>query len=182
MTTKELINQFKNKKILVIGDIMLDKYTYGAIERISPEAPVPIVKKKNEQYVLGGAANVANAIIDLQAKVILCGCIGNDDTAIVLLKLLAEKGILTKLITVNKEKRNTLKHRIISGNQQVIRIDEEDSLGIDTKDEKKLLELLEVELQKCDGVILSDYNKGFFQPKLTKDIIKLANKYNKKII
>lgn len=179
---KKALGKFKDQKILVIGDLMLDKYSFGDVSRISPEAPVPIFLKKSEKYVPGGAANVAANLSALGAQVLLCGVIGQDKSGEVLVQILEENNINTKLILSVNTIQTTVKNRFLSGNNQLLRVDEEDTLNIDNKLEKRLLTLLNEAIASSDGLILSDYNKGFFSKELTQEIIKSAKKHKKVII
>lgn len=171
---REALEQFEGKSVLVIGDIMLDKYTYGNVSRISPEAPVPVFVKMNETFIPGGAGNVACNLVSLEAKVSLCGVLGQDENAEVLLQILKEKKINTKLVIHDKKRPTTIKHRFVAGNNQLIRVDEEDTDSLYTKDESKLLFLLKASIKSFDCIILSDYAKGLFSLSFTKEVIKIA--------
>ena len=178
---KTTIESFAKKKILVIGDLMLDMYTFGVVDRISPEAPIAVITKAHEKYVAGGAANVGNNIAALGAHVVICGSVGNDSRGTQLKKLLREKNIDTSLIVTNSESETITKHRIVAGNQQLLRIDHEITCHLSSKLEKQVLQKVSRHIQSCDAVILSDYAKGFFSHTLTKKIITLAKKYTKLI-
>jgi len=148
-----------NKKIGVLGDVMLDKYTYGRIERISPEAPVPILKVENEEYRLGGACNVANNILSLENCVKLFGIIGRDDSGEILKKLLEKKNLEFYLLEDEKRK-TTIKNRFIdlTFSQQTYRVDYEDSFNLEDRDYDVLLE--NILTSNVEFLIFSDYNKG----------------------
>jgi len=165
----ESLRKFEGKKVLVVGDVMLDQYSYGSIERMSPEAPVAVLNKSSESYVPGGAANVACNLVALGAKVSLCGVIGKDENGDRLVDILKKKGVDTKLIVTDTSRQTTLKHRVVAGNQQMLRIDDESVVRIDRAIEKKVLAKLKPIAPKQDGVILSDYAKGFF----TEAVVKL---------
>ncbi len=171
MDKKELlkiINKFKDQNILVIGDLILDKYIEGDVERISPEAPVMIVNKKSENYVLGGAANVATNITSLSGNAILTGFIGKDNEGRKIIEL-AEK---RKIKFIPEYTFKTIKKtRITCGNQSLLRIDDED---ITSKYFNP--NLIEQEISKTDLIIISDYGKGA----ITSDLMKLLE--NKKTI
>ncbi|SRR5581483_6794456 len=179
----ELITDFKKKSVLVIGDIMLDQYTFGEISRISPEAPVPIVlKTKEDTFVLGGAANVASNIVSLGAKSWLVGIVGDDQRKEIIMKLLKEKGINSEGLITVKERPTTLKNRIVADNfHQVLRFDDEKVATLAGDEEKRIIDYVSKIISGVDVVILSDYAKGLFSTALTKKIIEIAKK-NKKII
>jgi rfaE bifunctional protein kinase chain/domain len=161
---KKLLGKFKNLKIAVIGDLILDKYIFGKVERISPEAPVPIFEIEKEEYRAGGAANVALNLADLGVgKVALFGTVGEDSEAEILENLVSRKGILTFF---EKTKKPTVrKTRLIARSQQILRIDREDRNPIGDKVAEKLVEFLKD--FSPHAVIVSDYAKGVITEKLT---------------
>lgn len=166
-----------------MGDVMLDRYTQGTISRISPEAPVPILHKISEKFILGGAANVANNIVALGAKSILFGVIGDDHSGEIFLKLLKKAGIPTTGILVDTTRPTTVKHRFVVGeNHQLLRVDEEIYTHLSLGNETKLFEKIQTSLKECDGVIFSDYAKGVFSPLLTKKVLALAKEMHKLVI
>lgn len=169
-----IVEKFKEKTVLVVGDIMIDKYVYGETSRISPEAPVPIVRIMRDEYVLGGAANVANNIVSLKGKVVLAGVVGKDKEAKRLKQILKKKNI--KSILYEDEERPTIvKERIISGNNyQLLRLDYEKTSIIDEKIQKKMFEDIKSKIKEIDVILLSDYSKGVLSDKLSKSIIKLG--------
>ena len=169
-----IFNNFNKKKVLIVGDAMIDTYMWGDITRISPEAPVPIVEIKNYESRLGGAANVALNIQSLGAEPILCSIIGNDDKGILFNKLMKNSNITTKGIIKIAGRKTTTKTRVISDNKHQIRIDEEDTHEIENED--KLLKLVSSILNNIDVIILQDYNKGVLTPKIITQIIKVANR------
>ena len=172
----------KNPNIVVIGDVMIDHYFWGYCNRISPEAPVPVVSIEKESLVLGGAGNVINNLQSLGAEVSIFSVIGDDVHAQEMQKLLAQT--LAKNITVFNEKgrRTTKKSRIIASNQQVIRYDDESIENILISSQFYLLEAFKKNLFSYDLIILSDYGKGVLTPTLTKDIISLAKDFNKPVL
>ncbi|HUZ93196.1 MAG TPA: PfkB family carbohydrate kinase [Candidatus Paceibacterota bacterium] len=178
----EIINTFPQKTVLVVGDVMLDRYTYGSVERISPEAPIPVLRKTSEKYVLGGAGNVAMNIASLGAKVFLCGVVGNDHNSEIVFDILRSKKIDPKGLLVHKKKPTILKHRIVSGNQQMLRVDEEEIGQLDEASEKELVSRVLAALAKSDVVIFSDYAKGVFSKKLAQYILTAAKKHNRKVL
>ncbi|WP_028950224.1 D-glycero-beta-D-manno-heptose-7-phosphate kinase [Sulfurihydrogenibium subterraneum] len=171
---RELISKFSSIKIAVVGDVILDKYLWGEVERISPEAPVPIVDVKKETLSLGGASNVANNIVSLDSTVYMIGIIGNDENGRLIENLIKEKGITPVLIKDNT--RPTIeKTRVIAVSQQLLRIDREERKPIDKEIEEKLLQALREIENQVDGFIVSDYGKGVITEKIM-DYIKSINK------
>ncbi len=173
MITKEkaskLISQFPNVSIAVIGDIILDKYIWGEVERISPEAPVPIVEVKKETVSLGGASNVANNISSLDAKAYMIGIIGNDESGKIVESLLIEKNIEPLLIKT--EERPTIeKTRVIAISQQLLRIDREDKSKISIELENKIIEQIDKIKDKVNAFIVSDYGKGIITQRIMEKI------------
>lgn len=164
MTTKkqrsrlrEIIDQFPKKKILVIGDIILDRYIIGDTTRISPEAPVPILNVKSEKYSLGGAANVANNLAEMGAMVYIIGVRGNDPPGLVLSELLQRNGIISKYVLIDPNFRTIEKVRIVGKKQQMLRVDFENQW----KNPMQTIPQI-----KCDAIIISDYAKGFITQQL----------------
>jgi D-glycero-beta-D-manno-heptose-7-phosphate kinase len=177
--TLEVIDSFKNKKILVIGDIMIDKYIIGKVERISPEAPVQVIHAQKEDIVPGGAANVCTNIVSLGAKAYITGVVGRDKSAQLLFQTCKKKGINTELIIQEKERITTQKQRIIGMNQQLLRIDYETNEKIKKETEKKLIKNIKNKIRLFDAIIISDYAKGVITQDLIDEISKEAK--NKKI-
>ena len=171
-----------SNQILVVGDIIIDSYLVGSAERISPEAPVPIININNEKLALGGAGNVVNNLLAFGAKVDLVSVIGNCTNASVLLNLLKEKNISTKFLIEEKERIASKKTRILSSNQQILRYDQEIIKDISTDSSNKLLELLEKNLSDYKIVVISDYGKGIMTKNLTSQLIKLANHKGVKVL
>lgn len=171
---KRILDNFKNIKIGVVGDLMLDDYIYGTVERISPEAPVPVVNVKEEKFVLGGAANVVNNLASLGAKTICFGVIGNDANGERLLGTFADKKIDVSGLIRDKERTTIVKRRIIGSNQQLLRIDWEDITPISTFLEYALLRNIESKIDELDAVILSDYDKGVLTPMVAKEIVRMC--------
>lgn len=176
---KKILDNFKNIKIGVVGDLMLDDYIYGTVERISPEAPVPVVNVKEEKFVLGGAANVVNNLASLGAKTICFGVIGNDANGERLLGAFSEKNIDVSGLIRDKERTTIVKRRIIGSNQQLLRIDWEDITPISTFLEYALLKNIESKIDELDAVILSDYDKGVLTPMVAKEIVRMCRERGK---
>ena len=174
----ELKNGFSGKRIAVIGDMMLDGYFWGDVKRISPEAPVPVLEVEDEFFRFGGAANVAFNILTLGGIPVPVGVIGNDTYGNIFSSLIKEKNIEDDGIIIDNERPTTTKTRVIANNQHVVRIDKESKAYISNKIESKILSYLESVLDKLDGIILQDYNKGILTPSLISNIISFANKKN----
>jgi rfaE bifunctional protein kinase chain/domain len=156
----EAVKALKGHKVMIIGDLMLDHYLIGGVERISPEAPVPVVQVKDESYLLGGAGNVARNIADLGGKPLLIGAVGRDRNGEVLEDLCGQAGLSTRLIQ-DKERPTTVKTRIIAHNQQVVRVDQERIGPLSPAEMDTLFVILEENLPDYPVIILSDYGKGF---------------------
>lgn len=178
---KKAISLFKKSKVLIVGDLMLDQFIWGRVDRISPEAPVPVVWVERESYMPGGASNVAHNISSLGAKAFLSGIIGDDAAGARLLEELKNLGIDTNSVLIDSKRRTTHKTRIVAHSQQVVRFDREDIEPISHKLEKKLLEKINDRLKDIDALIIEDYGKGVVTPHLVKNIVAMAKK-NKKIV
>ncbi|OGU40148.1 MAG: sugar kinase [Ignavibacteria bacterium RIFOXYB2_FULL_35_12] len=172
----ELKNNFAGKKIVVIGDMMLDCYFWGDVKRISPEAPVPVVEVGDEFYRFGGAANVALNILKLGGIPFLIGVIGYDNDGTIFTSLIKENQMHSDGIFIDETRPTTAKTRVIAHNQHVVRIDKESKDYINEEMRKKILAYLESHIKKIDGIILQDYNKGVLTPELIEKIVHLANK------
>jgi len=170
---KEIINKFKNQKIAVIGDLILDKYIYGEVERISPEAPVPIVRVLKEKYVPGGAANVAANISTLGGNPFLFGTVGKDQYKDILLQKIAEMNIHTSGIFTDNNKTTTRKTRVIGLNQQLLRIDNENIDYIETHQEEKFIDQLK-NINDLSAILISDYAKGTITKQLISQLIQFS--------
>ncbi|WP_297888616.1 D-glycero-beta-D-manno-heptose-7-phosphate kinase [Sulfurihydrogenibium sp.] len=171
---KEIISNFHKLKIAVIGDIILDKYLWGDVERISPEAPVPVVDVKKETVSLGGAANVANNIASLDAVSYMIGVIGNDENGKIIQSLLKEKGIIP-ILTIDSSRPTIEKTRVIAVSQQLIRIDRENREPLNEEIQQYLINSIKEIEKEVDGFIVSDYGKGVINQKVM-DYIKSLRK------
>ncbi|HOQ80847.1 MAG TPA: D-glycero-beta-D-manno-heptose-7-phosphate kinase [Candidatus Cloacimonadota bacterium] len=178
MEVKKVFKKFAKQKIAVIGDLMLDHYLWGTVDRISPEAPVPVVDIKREEYRLGGAANVISNITSLNAIADAYGICGQDKYAEILENLLDEIGVNKKFIIADHSRPTTLKSRIMAGHQQVTRCDFEKRHYLSEEVENKLLEKLEENVNSYSAIILEDYNKGLLSERIITETIKLAQKHN----
>jgi len=168
------INNIQSKNILVIGDVMLDTYYMGDVKRISPEAPVPVFRKKTERSVLGGAANVAANLKAAGQNVYMMSMVGNDDNSSKLKTLFEQQGINTDYI-VSLNRKTTEKIRFLaSNNQQVLRLDVEDTDSLQKKDCECLLEILKENINSFDLILMSDYLKGLLTYDFTQGVIRVA--------
>ena len=158
-------------RILVIGDIMVDEYIWGAVQRISPEAPVPVVLVKNESMLLGGAANVVNNLCSLDAQVELIGVVGEDALGRRVIQALKDKQVNTEGIFTSDDFTTIRKTRIIAHNQQVVRVDREKVTPISGELEKRCVEHCMDILSLVDAVVISDYGKGLVTPNLARIVI-----------
>ena len=177
-----ILENFKDKKILVIGDIMLDKYIWGDVSRISPEAPVQVVNVMKETYEAGGAANVANNVSALTGKAFMAGIAGNDEAKNILLGELSKKGINTEGIFLDKNKPTTQKVRIIGKSQQLLRVDYEKKEHAHKDIEDKMISFLNKIIRIVDVVVVSDYAKGVITPAICNKLIHMAEEHSKAII
>lgn len=177
---KDLFDSFNDKKIMIVGDMMLDIYMKGKVERISPEAPVPIVAVTETFSRLGGAANVAQNLKTLGAEPILCSIVGNDEKANELLNAMTEQNMIVDGIIKSDDRITTRKVRIISNNAQMLRIDTEDTFDLTEEEYRLLMDRVNDIINKgnIDGIILQDYNKGVLTEKVIRDVIALANEKN----
>jgi rfaE bifunctional protein kinase chain/domain len=176
-----ILNNFENKKILVIGDIMLDKYVSGDVKRISPEAPVQVINVKNEKYVPGGSANVCSNLACLDAKTYVSGVIGKD-SANKLISCFRKGRINYSLIVKDKNRMTTQKVRVVGRNQQLLRIDYENSEKVEKEIERKMIEKILKKLRGFDAIVVSDYAKGVVTKELFDALMRAAKKENIPVI
>jgi D-glycero-beta-D-manno-heptose-7-phosphate kinase len=174
----KIFNNFNTKRIAIIGDIMLDRYLWGLVSRISPEAPVPVVEIQQESNRFGGSGNVANNINSLGGHPFLIGVIGNDINGTFLTDLMKEKNMTTDGLIIQDSIPTTVKTRIIAHNQHVVRIDRENKLPIPSDTEEKLIAILNKHIHEFDAIIIEDYNKGVITGGIIKEILKLSKQYN----
>ena len=170
-----IFDTFSKQKVLIIGDVMVDSYLWGRVERISPEAPVPIVHVQQREKRLGGAANVAMNIQALGAEPILCSVIGNDNSGNDFLDLLDEHNLSKDGILRSKQRITTIKHRILSGHQHILRVDEEENTDLNASENNDLLAVVKKLAPVCDAIIFEDYDKGILGEELIQNIITYAN-------
>ncbi|MCA6069521.1 MAG: D-glycero-beta-D-manno-heptose-7-phosphate kinase [Endomicrobium sp.] len=177
MNLLKLISSFKKQTILVVGDAMIDKFIWGKVNRISPEAPVPVVEVTRETEMLGGAANVANNITSLGGKAYVVSVIGKDITGKSLAEMLEEKGINYDCLVYDANRPTIVKTRIIAASQQLVRVDKEIKGFFDHHTESKVLTNMEKIIPQVNAVIISDYGKGVVSPTVLKKTISLAKKH-----
>jgi len=171
------IDHFPMTRTLVIGDIVLDRYIWGRVSRISPEAPVPVVNVTKESLLLGGATNVVNNIHDLGGFVRVCGVIGDDEAGRQLLDLLITRGIGIDGIVVERSRPTTIKTRVIAHSQQVVRFDRETKMRVEKVTHQRIFDYAKQQVREgLDAIIFSDYCKGVVTRELLRDIVKLAKK------
>jgi D-beta-D-heptose 7-phosphate kinase/D-beta-D-heptose 1-phosphate adenosyltransferase len=169
----ELLDRARGKRVVVVGDVMLDVYLIGDVERISPEAPVPVVRVRERKHALGGAANVAQNVIAIGARCDLVGAIGDDragETLRSMLRLIGEEG--DSLVTVDRT--TTQKTRIVARSQQLVRVDEEDDADVGGVEVGRMLDAVRAAMREADAVVLEDYNKGVLTPAVIHETIALG--------
>ncbi len=176
---KSLFDNFNRKRVAVVGDLMVDKYIWGSVSRISPEAPVPVLEVESESTRLGGAANVANNVKSLGAEPILFGIVGDDEAGISLRNILREMGLPDDGIITDTQRPTTVKTRVIAHNQHVVRLDYEVRKDIDAKIVERISDILNSMSNKVDAILLEDYNKGMLTKELLDGVIKFARKNDK---
>ncbi len=172
---RRLNENVKGKRIIVVGDMMLDGYFWGNVSRISPEAPVPVVELDDEFYRFGGAANVANNLVHLETHPVPVGIIGDDEYGEIFKRLLEKEKINSEGIIIDAKRPTTTKIRVIADKQHVVRIDKEVKTEISPEIENKIISFIESKIAETDAVILQDYNKGVFTKRLIREVIELAN-------
>ena len=174
MDFNTLFQGFNDKKVLIVGDAMIDAYMWGEVNRMSPEAPVPVVEVKKHENRLGGAANVALNLKALGANPILCSVIGAGERGVLFEKLMKESNLSTEGILSTNKRKTTIKTRVIAENKHQLRIDEEETSPIEQVEE--FLKLTISLINDIDVIILQDYNKGVLTPEIIERVIDSANK------
>ncbi|HEX9615073.1 MAG TPA: D-glycero-beta-D-manno-heptose-7-phosphate kinase [Bacteroidota bacterium] len=176
---RALFEAFRDKRIAVVGDLMVDRYYWGTVNRMSPEAPVPVVEVESESTRLGGAANVANNIASLGGIPLMIGVAGPDEGGSVLQRLIEDSGFSAAGVVIEESRPTTIKTRVIAHHQHVVRIDQEVKQDISADSREKILAVLKRELPRLDAVILEDYNKGVIVKDLIGEIIQCARSAGK---
>lgn len=170
---KNIIKRFKGKNILVIGDLILDHYIWGRVERISPEAPVPVVDVIRETFMTGGAANVAHNVMAMGGRATLVGVAGKDRAGEALVAMLQQEGVNCGGV-FNEARPTTVKTRVIAHNQQVVRFDREDKNPLGSRVLREIGRYIDSNFSAMDAVIISDYNKGMITQELVRNIARKA--------
>ncbi len=179
---KEYVVNFKNSRVLVVGDVMLDHFIWGKVERISPEAPVPVVEVTSDSMMLGGSANVASNVSSLGGKVYLAGVIGKDSAGREVEKLLKAHSIDYSALIRKNDRPTSVKTRIVAHNQQVVRFDRESLDSIDKDVIGELLEGIKGCIDNVDVVVISDYAKGVVGKEMVGEVVRLSQASGKMII
>jgi D-beta-D-heptose 7-phosphate kinase/D-beta-D-heptose 1-phosphate adenosyltransferase len=177
-----ILEAFAGKKILVIGDVMLDIYLWGDVRRISPEAPVPVVETRRRSIACGGAGNVAANLASLGASAFLASLAGDDAEGADLRGILAEQGIGVEGIVVDPNRPTTTKLRVMAHSQQVVRVDAERRDWVNNAARDGLLGWIEQNLSAMDGCVISDYGKGVVSSEVSQRVIELANRHGKPVV
>ncbi|MFW6369780.1 MAG: bifunctional heptose 7-phosphate kinase/heptose 1-phosphate adenyltransferase [Bacteroidota bacterium] len=172
-----LFKAFSKKNILIIGDVMVDAYLWGKVDRISPEAPVPVVSFTHEEHRLGGAANVALNIKSLGANPIMCAVTGTDENARIFQKLTQNEGMVADGILQLDKRPTTVKTRVLSQYQQLLRVDREETHDLNTEEEKAFIDIITAVFNKhsIDAIIFQDYDKGALTPGIIRWVVEYAN-------
>jgi rfaE bifunctional protein kinase chain/domain len=177
-SVSELINGFSRLKVLIIGDLMIDSYTWGKVSRISPEAPVPVVNVIRRESRLGGAGNVVLNIASLGATAVICSVIGDDAPGRELQKIILNANLSTDGLIVEPGRMTTVKERIIAGSQQVVRVDSETENSISLSSQQALLAHIKDSMSDVDVIIFEDYDKGVLSAELIQSVISMAKENN----
>jgi len=178
----EITKDFKNINVLIVGDVMLDRYWWGSVERISPEAPVPILNLNNTTLAAGGAANVAANVDGLGAKPFLIGIVGTDPESELFCELLNSKKISTDYLYRHPDRPTTIKTRILGHNQQIVRVDQEQTNNISEFEEEDIWNLIFQIINTVDVIIVSDYGKGLVTKSIVMRLINFGNDNNKIVL
>jgi D-beta-D-heptose 7-phosphate kinase/D-beta-D-heptose 1-phosphate adenosyltransferase len=173
---QEILPGFKDSRVMVLGDLMLDHFIWGAVNRISPEAPVPVVRVHKETQRLGGAANVAHNIRMLGAMPVLIGLVGEDDHGKILLGAIRDLDIATDWIVTDAGRMTTMKTRVVAHSQQVVRADWEDTRDACGKVLQEIMERIEGEIDNVQALIISDYGKGVITTEVLGQVLEMAKK------
>lgn len=179
---KEIIRAFRGRRVLIVGDVMLDEYIWGAVRRISPEAPVPIVEAERRTYAPGGAANVACNIASLGGQAFLCGVTGDDSSGAQLRRELRLRSVDVGGLIQDSKRPTTSKTRVVAHNQQVVRVDSESRDCLGPEIEKELLQHVASKIKQTDVCILSDYGKGVVSPGVARHVIDLARQTDQPVL
>jgi len=179
---RQIVNGFKATSILVVGDLMMDEYLRGSVRRISQESPVMVVEVEADEFKPGGAANVGNNLRALGARVVMAGVVGDDEGGKLLKADLAAWNIDVSGILTDPTRPTTRKTRVIAQNQQVLRVDREQTHAVSEAIGERLLNVIEEHIQDVDAVLVSDYRKGVLTPETARATIAIAKKAGKPLI
>lgn len=176
MTAESLLQKLEHQRILIIGDVMLDRYLTGSVSRISPEAPVPVVLHQSTEDRLGGAANVALNVRALGGEPVLCSVVGRDNDGAAFAQILPDNGIAVDGLVFSSTRRTTVKTRVLGNNQQMLRIDQEDNHDLDAAEQDMLLQRVQslVDALDVQVIVFQDYNKGVLTVPVIEAIMALA--------
>lgn len=169
-----LLNQFSGKRVLVIGDCMLDEYIWGRVNRISPEAPVMVVEQMETTFAAGGASNVAVNIVAMDGRASIVSVVGQDAMGEQLCAELARQGVSHAGVVVDPSRPTTVKTRIVAHNQQVVRVDREQRMAISPEVVQQMVKRVQSELRNCGAILFSDYSKGVLTEELVASVLDLA--------
>jgi D-glycero-beta-D-manno-heptose-7-phosphate kinase len=175
MTISEIFEAFNSLRVLIVGDVMLDSYIWGKVERISPEAPVPVVVVRGREHRLGGAGNVILNVAALGATPVICSVIGQDTAGDTLVQTLKQNNLRTDGLIRSHERITTVKERVIAASQQIVRIDTETDQIITTVEQQQLITKAKTLMADCDVVLFQDYDKGVLCPTVIEAITNEAN-------
>jgi D-beta-D-heptose 7-phosphate kinase/D-beta-D-heptose 1-phosphate adenosyltransferase len=178
----EFLKNISNLNVLIIGDIMLDRYWWGSVSRISPEAPVPVINLEKVSLTPGGAANVAANVAGLGAKTFLVGVLGEDKESDLMLDILETKNVTTDFLMKSPTRQTTVKTRILAQNQQIARVDQETKANLSVQEEDQVWNILPDLISEVQVVVISDYAKGMITENLLKRLITKCNDMGKKIL
>jgi D-beta-D-heptose 7-phosphate kinase/D-beta-D-heptose 1-phosphate adenosyltransferase len=173
---RELVGAFARQRIVVVGDLMLDQYIHGAVERISPEAPVPVVRVQRERQVPGGAANVAGNVCAMGGRSVIAGVVGTDAPGQALTRLMAERGICTDAVRAVSAIRTTVKMRVLADRQQVVRVDWDTEPEFPAGDVQAFCRRVEEEIAISTGVVIEDYSKGIVRQEVVDTVLAAAKR------
>jgi D-glycero-beta-D-manno-heptose-7-phosphate kinase len=174
-----LVGDFRGKRVAVLGDVMLDRYCWGLVKRVSPEAPVPVVEVQSEQTRFGGAANVANNVLALGGVPYLIGLVGDDHPGTQFLEMMEEAGLDNSGIVRDPSRPTTIKTRVIAQNQHVVRIDNESKTPCTSQIRARLMDAVRKEIKNLDAVIIEDYNKGVLSREVIGEVSALARTHQR---
>jgi rfaE bifunctional protein kinase chain/domain len=181
-TMKQIIAGFAGKRVLVVGDLMLDEYIWGDVRRISPEAPVPVVTVRRRTHVPGGASNTAINVATLGGRALLAGVVGADLPGTRLCEVLQQRGVATEAVILDRGRITTTKTRVLAHQQQVVRVDDEEIGPLAAELQEQLLRLIDERMPEVDACILSDYAKGTVSPSLAQGLIVRARQAGKPVV